>query len=40
MDTVGGNAIQDQNLSLHHEWDDIPTDIGESATRELLADAN
>jgi hypothetical protein len=39
MDTVGGNVIQDQNLSLHHEWDDIPTDIGESATRELLADA-
>ena len=39
MDSVGGNAIQDQNLSLHHEWDDIPTDIGESATKELLADA-
>jgi S1/P1 Nuclease len=39
MDTVGGNAIQDQNLSLHHEWDDIPTDIGESWTKELLAAA-
>jgi len=39
MDTVGGNAIQDQNLSLHHEWDDIPTDIGEFSTKELLADA-
>ena len=38
-ETIGGNAIQDQNISLHHEWDDIPTDIGEAATRELLADA-
>jgi hypothetical protein len=37
--TIGGNAIQDQNLNLHAEWDDIPTDIGEGATRELLADA-
>jgi hypothetical protein len=35
-DTVGGNIIQDENLSLHHEWDDIPTDIGEAATTELL----
>jgi len=38
-ETAGGNAIQDENLSLHHEWDDIPTDIGEAATRELLATA-
>jgi hypothetical protein len=38
-ETAGGNAIQDQNLSLHHEWDDIPTDIGEASTRELLAAA-
>ncbi len=38
-ETIGGNAIQDQNLSLHHEWDDIPTDIGEAATSELLWDA-
>jgi hypothetical protein len=38
-ETIGGNAIQDENLSLHHEWDDIPTDIGESWTKELLADA-
>jgi hypothetical protein len=38
-DTIGGNAIQDQNINLHHEWDDIPTDIGEAATRELLSDA-
>jgi hypothetical protein len=37
--TIGGNAIQDQNVNLHAEWDDIPTDIGEGATRELLADA-
>ena len=38
-ETAGGNLIQDQNVNLHHEWDDIPTDIGEAATRELLADA-
>ena len=37
--TAGGNLIQDQNINLHHEWDDIPTDIGEAATRELLLDA-
>jgi S1/P1 Nuclease len=38
-DTIGGNAIQDQNVSLHQEWDDIPTDIGEASTRELLVAA-
>jgi hypothetical protein len=38
-ETAGGNLIQDQNLNLHHEWDDIPQDIGDAATRELLADA-
>jgi hypothetical protein len=38
-DTSGGNLIQDQNINLHHEWDDIPTDIGEAATRELVAGA-
>ena len=38
-DTVGGNSIQDQNINLHAEWDDIPTDIGDAATRELLAAA-
>ena len=38
-ETTGGNSIQDQNLNLHHEWDDIPQDIGDAATRELLADA-
>jgi len=37
--TIGGNAIQDQNVNLHGEWDDIPTDIGDASTRELLADA-
>ena len=37
--TSGGNAIQDQNINLHHEWDDIPTDIGEAATSELLSNA-
>ncbi|HLG81318.1 MAG TPA: S1/P1 nuclease [Bradyrhizobium sp.] len=35
-DTAGGNIIQDENLNLHREWDDIPTDIGEAATSELL----
>jgi hypothetical protein len=35
-ETIGGNAIRDENLNLHHEWDDIPTDIGEAATSELL----
>jgi hypothetical protein len=38
-ETIGGNAIQDENVSLHHEWDDIPTDIGEAATKELVANA-
>jgi hypothetical protein len=38
--TIGGNAIQDQNVNLHQEWDDIPTDIGEAATRELVSDAS
>jgi S1/P1 nuclease len=38
-ETIGGNAILDENANLHHQWDDIPTDIGEAATRELLADA-
>ena len=38
-ETAGGNSVQDQNLNLHHEWDDIPQDIGDAATRELLADA-
>jgi hypothetical protein len=38
-ETAGGNFISDQNLNLHHEWDDIPQDIGDAATRELLADA-
>jgi len=41
-ETIGGNAIGDaiaapfQNLNLHHEWDDIPTDLGEAATSELI----
>jgi hypothetical protein len=39
METAGGNLIQDENLSLHREWDDIPTDIGEASTQELLAAA-
>jgi hypothetical protein len=41
-ETIGGNAIQDgiaipvQAINLHHEWDDIPTDLGDAATSELL----
>jgi hypothetical protein len=35
-ETIGGNAIQDENLNFHREWDDIPTDIGEAATNDLL----
>jgi S1/P1 Nuclease len=38
-ETAGGNAIQDQNVNLHEEWDEIPLDIGDAATRELLAAA-
>jgi S1/P1 Nuclease len=38
-ETIGGNAIRDQNVNLHGEWDAIPTDLGDAATRELLADA-
>jgi hypothetical protein len=37
--TIGGNAIRDQNVNLHGEWDDIPTDLGDASTRELLAEA-
>ncbi|SRR6266478_3566945 len=38
-ETHGGNTIHDQNVNLHGEWDDIPTDLGDAATRELLAEA-
>lgn len=38
-ETAGANFIQDENINLHREWDDIPTDLGEAATRELLAEA-
>jgi hypothetical protein len=38
-DTIGGNAIQDQNVNLHAEWDDIPTDLGDAQTRELMTAA-
>jgi len=37
--TFGGNAIKDQNLDLHTQWDKIPIDIGDAATRELMAEA-
>jgi hypothetical protein len=38
-DTIGGNAIQDQNVNLHAEWDDVPFDLGDKWTRELLTAA-
>lgn len=44
-DAIGGNAIQDgvavpfQAINLHHEWDDIPTDLGDAATAELMGAA-
>jgi S1/P1 Nuclease len=38
-DTVGGNSIQDQNITLHAEWDDIPPDLGDAQTRELMTAA-
>jgi hypothetical protein len=38
-ETAGGNFIQDQSINLHTEWDAIPTDLGDRATRELIADA-
>jgi hypothetical protein len=38
-DTVGGNNIEDQHRIFHAEWDAIPTDLGETATSELLTAA-
>jgi hypothetical protein len=35
-ETAGGNAIKDENVVLHAEWDDIPFDLGRKATTELL----
>ena len=35
-ETAGGNSIKDENVTLHGEWDDIPSDIGLRATRELM----
>jgi hypothetical protein len=37
--TRGGNSIQDQNVNLHAEWDDIPFDLGDKWTRELVTAA-
>lgn len=38
-ETAGANFIQDENVNLHREWDDIPTDLGDAATRDLIRDA-
>jgi S1/P1 Nuclease len=39
LETLGGNAIVDQNVNLHGMWDDIPYDLGDAKTRELMAAA-
>jgi S1/P1 Nuclease len=39
-ETAGGNSILDQGKNFHFEWDDIPSDLGEAATPELLAIAH
>lgn len=38
-DTVGGNDIREQHSNFHFEWDEIPADLGEAATPELLSAA-
>ena len=38
-DTIGGNAITDQGINLHTEWDAIPVDLGESADGDMLREA-
>jgi hypothetical protein len=36
-ETIGGNAILDENrLNLHRFWDEIPTDLGDASTKELV----
>ena len=35
-ETTGGNNIQEQHTNFHFEWDEIPADLGEAATPELL----
>lgn len=36
-ETAGGNTILDNHKNFHAEWDDIPGDLGEASTPELLA---
>ena len=36
-ETTGGNSILEHSKNFHSEWDAIPSDLGESATPELLA---
>jgi hypothetical protein len=38
-ETIGGNAILEQNANFHAEWDEIAEDLGEAATAELLVAA-
>jgi hypothetical protein len=38
-ETAGGNFISDDNHNFHAEWDDIPDDIGETASAALVAAA-
>jgi len=35
-DTVGGNLIKDASEAFHSEWDEIPTDVGEDASADLI----
>jgi len=35
-ETAGANSILDRNRNFHGEWDDIPDDLGEASTPELL----
>lgn len=37
--TRGGNSIHDQNIDLHSEWDNIPYDLGDKFTQELMTAA-
>jgi hypothetical protein len=35
-ETAGGNFIDDDGRSFHSRWDDIPSDLGESASPDLI----
>lgn len=35
-ETAGGNWIQDGSQAFHHEWDDTPSDLGDTAPQTLV----